>query len=170
MIVVNLFAGPGVGKSTTAAGLFHRLKVAGRSVELVTEYAKDLTWEKNHCQLGNQMRILAEQHHRLHRLDGQVDIVITDAPLLISAIYAERWLPDSFYSLVHDLHGLFNNRNFYLERPKEARYETAGRNEDLSGAVALDRRIKCMLDVSPVPHISILCDQYTIARMEHHLL
>lgn len=44
MIVVNLYGGPGVGKSTGAAYVFARLKEAGVVAELVTEFAKDLTW------------------------------------------------------------------------------------------------------------------------------
>ena len=40
MKVINLFAGPGAGKSTTAAGLFHLMKIAGMNVELVTEFSR----------------------------------------------------------------------------------------------------------------------------------
>ncbi len=34
-IVINFFAGPGSGKSTTAAGVFFTLKTAGQKAELV---------------------------------------------------------------------------------------------------------------------------------------
>ena len=44
--VVNLFAGPGSGKSTTASGLFHLLKLDNKKTELVTEYAKDAIYEQ----------------------------------------------------------------------------------------------------------------------------
>lgn len=46
-IVVNLFAGPGAGKSTGAAYIFAMLKMHGIDCELVTEFAKDKTWEHN---------------------------------------------------------------------------------------------------------------------------
>ncbi len=39
-----MFGGPGTGKSTSAAGLFFKMKLAQMEVELVTEYAKDLVW------------------------------------------------------------------------------------------------------------------------------
>jgi ATP:corrinoid adenosyltransferase len=48
MKVINLWAGPGAGKSTTASGLFYLMKTADMQVELVTEYAKDMTWEGRH--------------------------------------------------------------------------------------------------------------------------
>ena len=37
---INLFAGPGAGKSTACAQLFSRMKLAGFNVERVTEYVK----------------------------------------------------------------------------------------------------------------------------------
>lgn len=42
-LVVNLFGGPGSGKSTGAAYVFARLKMLGYNAELVTEFAKDKT-------------------------------------------------------------------------------------------------------------------------------
>lgn len=41
MNVINLFAGPGSGKSTTCAGVFNKLKLAGINCEMALEYAKD---------------------------------------------------------------------------------------------------------------------------------
>ena len=46
MIVVNLFGAPGAGKSTGAAYIFAKLKMAGINAELVTEFAKDKVWEE----------------------------------------------------------------------------------------------------------------------------
>lgn len=40
-IIVNLFAGPGAGKSTGAAYIFSKLKLAGIDCEYVSEFAKD---------------------------------------------------------------------------------------------------------------------------------
>ncbi len=55
--VVNLFGGPSAGKSTTAAGVFALLKLHDLRSELVTEFAKDLTWEKREKTLNNQYYI-----------------------------------------------------------------------------------------------------------------
>ena len=80
MLVVNLFAPPGSGKSTMAAHIFAKLKQANINCELVTEFAKDLTWENRQNTLENQLYVFAEQHHRVNRLKKQVDVVITDSP------------------------------------------------------------------------------------------
>ena len=39
-LLVNLYAGPGAGKSTGAAYIFAKLKMAGIDCEYVSEYAK----------------------------------------------------------------------------------------------------------------------------------
>ena len=44
---------PGAGKSTLAAYTFAKLKMMNVNCELVTEFAKDKTWEKNFTVLSN---------------------------------------------------------------------------------------------------------------------
>jgi len=46
-IVINLMAGPGVGKSTLMAQLFARLKILGYEVEMVPEYVKEKVWDES---------------------------------------------------------------------------------------------------------------------------
>lgn len=60
-LVINLIGGPGAGKSTTAAGLFFLMKCAGLKVELVTEFAKELSYDENWADLKKQLYVLAEQ-------------------------------------------------------------------------------------------------------------
>lgn len=68
MKVINLFAGPGSGKSTTCAGVFSKLKLAGVNCEMALEYAKDKVWEQSFHTLDNQIYIFGKQLHRLWRL------------------------------------------------------------------------------------------------------
>jgi adenylate kinase family enzyme len=56
-IIVNLFAGPGAGKSTGAAYVFAKLKLAGIDCEYVSEFAKDKVWENNSEVFKNQFYI-----------------------------------------------------------------------------------------------------------------
>ena len=44
MLIIQLYAAPGSGKSTGAAYIFSKLKMAGVNAELVTEFAKDKVW------------------------------------------------------------------------------------------------------------------------------
>lgn len=145
MLVVNLFAGPGAGKSTTAAGLFHRLKLAGVNCELVTEYAKDKVWEQSTKVLDDQLYVFAKQHHRLHVLRGNVDVAITDSPLPLSLVYntgvtADPGVAESFESLVWSLFETFRNLNVLLLRTKP--YNPIGRNQTEQEARSLDDKIR----------------------------
>ena len=45
-LVVNLAGGPGAGKSTTMAGLFSHLKIAGYNCEMAPEWIKGKVYEK----------------------------------------------------------------------------------------------------------------------------
>ena len=45
-LVINLFGGPGCGKSTTMARIFADLKIQGYNAEMVSEFAKDLVYEQ----------------------------------------------------------------------------------------------------------------------------
>jgi len=143
MLIVNLFGGPGSGKSTTAAGVFHLLKLEGVNCEYVQEFAKDLCWEGRSVAMRDQLYVLGKQHHRIHRLQGKVDVVVTDAPLLVSHIYGEDWLPESFFQMVMDLHLDQDNMNFFIDRVKP--FQQAGRLQDEEQATRLDDKIKGLL-------------------------
>lgn len=167
MKVINLFAGPGAGKSTTAAALFARMKRSGKKVELVTEYAKELTWDRRHDVLEDSLYILAKQHRRLKRLEGQVDYAITDSPLPISLAYGYGargvpWFTDTVLALFHQ----FDNINFRLIRVKP--YAKYGRSQTEEEAKELDDVISRILDNKAIPATWVVGDEHaddTIAKL-----
>lgn len=125
--IINLFGPPCSAKSTTAAGLFYDLKLDGYSVELVTEFAKELTYlERRKC-LADQFYVTAQQNHRMHALIGKVDYIITDSPILLSVAYVPKSYPLSFSRFVFDLFNTYNNLNFFLKRAVP--YVEDGRNQ-----------------------------------------
>lgn len=141
-LVLNLFGGPGTGKSTTAAGVFAELKSRGILCEIATEYAKDLVWSRSDHLLANQIYVFGEQHHRITRLEGQVPIIITDAPLLHSIIY-DRGENPYFRPMVLAEHKKLHNLNVFLERIKE--FEPQGRVHNEEQARGIDKEIYDML-------------------------
>lgn len=142
-LVVNLFAGPGSGKSTTAAGIFFELKTRGINCELACEYAKDLTWEQRHRTFDNQIYIFAKQHHRIHRLLGQVEVIITDSPLLLTLIYDGN-KNSSLRNLALSEHNKMWTYNAFIKRLKK--YNPKGRNQTEDESRILDNKIIDMLD------------------------
>lgn len=145
MKVINLFGGPCTGKSTLAASLFAKMKVAGYNVELVTEYAKDLTWEERHNILEkDQLYIFTKQHRKLLRIKDNVDYAITDSPLPLSIFY-NSLNPTSFYpqqifnELVLSVYNKYANVNFFLV-PTFV-YQEDGRNQTRGEALALHHKL-----------------------------
>lgn len=117
------------------------MKLALYNVELVTEFAKDLVWSERYHMLDDQLYILAKQNHRLNRLRGKVDWVITDSPLLISLFHLPPDYPDSFRQFILDLSATYENVFFYMERAKP--YVPIGRmeTEEESNAIGQDIRV-----------------------------
>lgn len=154
MKVINLFGGPGCGKSTLAAGLFHELKMSGINCEYVTEQAKNFTWEERKVTLACQPYIFAKQMRDIWRLRDKVDYVICDSPLLLSLIYIneEDW-PVEFIHYVIAQFNAFDNVNFLLKRKKD--YNPVGRNQTEEEARNIDLQIKEMLELQNVDYISV---------------
>jgi nicotinamide riboside kinase len=148
MIVINYFGGPGSGKSTQAAGLFYLMKKAKYNVELVTEFAKDLVYEKNLKALSEQNYIFANQEYRLSRLKDSVDYVITDSPIILSNIYAKDY-PHSFHIFCEEMFSRYNNVNIFINRNHE--YSTDGRTQTENEAQEISLRIKNYLREFKIP-------------------
>lgn len=152
-VVINLFAGPGTGKSSTAARLFSELKWRGVETELTGEFAKDIVWEESFKQLDNQVWLFANQHHRIHRLLNKVKFVITDSPLLLSIIYAKDYSA-TFNQFVLEEHLKLNNQNYFLQRTKK--YSPVGRVQTEEEARQLDRTIWNALEKNRIDFTQII--------------
>lgn len=157
MIVINLFAGPGAGKSTTAAGLFFLMKQAGFKVELVHEYAKQMVWEERQNILTDQLYLTAKQNRCLERLRNKIDFVITDSPLLLGRIYASPDYYTAYKTLLLQLWHSYDNVNFFLKRLKP--YVPLGRNQSECQAVQLDIAIELMMGDLGLKWTNIDADQ-----------
>jgi len=163
-LVINLFAGPGTGKSTAAAQIFAELKWQGYSCELVMEFAKEKVWEESFRVLDDQLYIFGKQAHKMHRLVGKVDIIITDSPLLFSVVY-DKTKNENFKNLVLDVHSEFENLNVFLQRQKK--YINSGRMQKEAEAIELDTVIKETLTTNGVSKIDCLA---TYAEIHEHLI
>lgn len=147
MKVINLFGAPGAGKSTTAAGLFHLMKLKKFNCELVTEYAKEMVWRGlPHSAFQDQLYITAKQNMRLEVLRDKVDFVITDSPLLLGCVYASTDYYCGYKNLVESIFNSYNNINFFVNRVKD--YNPVGRNQTEGESDFISSEVKNFLDCS----------------------
>lgn len=140
---VSLYGGPGTGKSTTMAGIFHKLKVAGLNVEMATEWIKEKVWANLGNVAQNQLYVFAKQEQRLRALQGNVDFAITDSPLALSLHYGRDVEPPEFRALVRRKIADYRNIHIFLRRVKP--YNPAGRFQDEEGAKEIDRELFSLL-------------------------
>ncbi len=166
-LVINMYGGPGTGKSTTAAGVFHQLKLQGVNCEMALEYAKDKVWEDSTQVLDNQLYVFGKQFHRIWRLLGKVDIIISDSPLLNSILYYEDKNP-FFPEMVLFEHNRLNNLDVLLERVKN--YNPAGRLQTEEKARELDAKIKGILDIESPDYLNVAANADAVNIIVHHAL
>lgn len=152
-LVVNLFAAPGSGKSTTASGLFYKLKNAGINAELTGEYAKDLTWSKRQHTLQDQIYVFGKQHHRVWMLQDDVDVIISDSPIIMGLAYVPTFYPQSFHKTVSWAFHQYNNVNFLLNRVKP--YNPKGRNQTIEESNKKQEEIRNLLHTWNVDYTEV---------------
>jgi hypothetical protein len=169
-----MFAGPGAGKSTTAAGVFSLLKQEGISCEYVHEWVKWPVWENRKAIFDDQLYIFAKQHHMLYTLKGQVDVAICDSPLLFSNIYGKLYTGSgmaknpSFFSLVEECFCDFDNVNYVIERTKA--YNPKGRIQTEPEAQTLDTVIETYLKENNHAYEKVIGDRMAIRGITNKVL
>jgi nicotinamide riboside kinase len=122
--VINIFGSPNSGKSVLASYIFSQLKTKGCNCELVQEVAKDIVYEKSKYKIWNQPYVFGRQLDRMIRLVEDVDVIITDSPILLSYIYT----PDCFSELkplTEQAYSYFDNFAYIL--PVHEKYDSKGR-------------------------------------------
>lgn len=156
---VNLYAGPGIGKSVTAARLYAELKLRGIHAELVNEYAKELVY-LGILEQKRQEDILEEQIRRQGLLQGQALVVVTDSPVPMSLVYAKRLGYEG--SAMAGLHKQLEegtrgwlNLDVLLHRDLSKGFEYEGRMQNPEQSMVLHRQIGHYLCQHSPEHIDL---------------
>jgi hypothetical protein len=159
-LVIHFVAGPCTGKTTVSAGVFHKLKCGGVSVELVPELVKRYIWKSvsnpSKFQLINDQYLMSDKHYKSFEpilQSGQVKVVVLDGSPLNSLWYnrnnknntsdvelTEKMIVERYRQLNARSLVIFLNRDSRLEYTENGRIHT--RDE----AVKMDSEIKQMLD------------------------
>lgn len=153
---INIYGGPGTGKTTTASDLFAEFKrmCVDSSIdvqfELTQEFVKEWAWEGKKIQGFDQVFIFANQQRREEiPLRAGVQHIFTDSPLFLGAAYARKYHSKTFGPLIAlaELHEEeYPGLHIFLDRGDRP-YVSKGRYEDIDGAKRMDDYILSLLDL-----------------------
>lgn len=160
--IINMLGAPGIGKSTLAYKLAGEMKAAGYSVEYVDEFAKHKVYEDNKKALDCQPFIFGQQLYKLEIVNGTVDYIITDSPILLSIIYNKNH-GGSFNNFVFQTFMSFDSMNFFLTG-KPPTYQDSGRVHSEEESSVIQYNIKELMDTNGVEYLEI--DQFNIQPVD----
>lgn len=148
-IVVNLFGGPGSGKSTQALGVTYKLKLNGVNCEYANEIAKDLMWREDFGSLKDQIKIFGKQNGKVFDLKNKVDVIITDSPAVMGLLYCnpeDVSLPElEALALAEFNREDVINVNIMLKRDPDRPYDPNGREQTEEEAKQKDKDVRALL-------------------------
>lgn len=140
---INLFGGPGAGKSTTAAWLFSEMKRRNYSVELVSEYVKSWAIAKRPVIGFDQIYLMGKQmNYEFRFLSNGIDHIVTDSPVLLSACYAKKYfdhlnVASHMEAIIAEYDRLNPSLNIFINRDGKE-YRTEGRYQSADEASQID--------------------------------
>lgn len=178
--VINLFGGPGVGKSSIAAGLIHKLKKKHISCDAPYEFPKVLAWDNNKEAIKDQLYVLANQHRGIAKSYGKVDYIVVDSPIILSMVYKDYYnnpteYPSCLYleefdNLILKMHNYYDNVNIVLVRSKEGEHNEKERYHNLNESIELDTTIVGTLNKYNINFIEVPVDENTIDVILKHII
>lgn len=154
--VISFIGSSGAGKSSAALGTAYKLKLMGLSVEYVQEFAKELVYNGILGKyIPNQSYIVAEQFKQIYDLLGQVDYVVTDAGLEITALHSSKE-DEVVEKLAWYLRNKVNQVTIFIERDEEnVPYETRGRVESEEESRQFSIKLEEYLKKNNVDYIKV---------------
>lgn len=173
--IINLFSGPGSGKSSIASGLMYELKKNHISCDNPYEFPKLLAWDENHNAIQDQLYVLANQHRGIVKSYNKVDYIILDSPILLSLVYKNIYngnnypsilYNDIFEKMVIDLHNKYDNINIFLNRNiDEFNFNQKERYQNIEESTIIDNKIKELLNINNIKYIEIDVNDETLNKI-----
>jgi hypothetical protein len=170
--LINLFGGPGIGKSSIAAGIFYKLKKKHVSCNNPYEFPKTLAWDNNIPAIKDQLYVFANQHRGIAQSYGKVDYIIIDSPILFSKIYHSYYTEgypaefygDSFHKMILELHNKYDNINILLERANGV-HNDEERFQNYEESLMIDKLCKKVLEENNIPYHTVKVGKNTVKEI-----
>ena len=171
--LVNLFGGPGIGKSSIACGITYKLKKQHISCNNPYEFPKKLAWDQNIKCIQDKLYVFANQHRGIAECYGKVEYIVIDSPILFSTIYHRYYTkgyPAEFYGqpfhdFIIDLHKKYDCIDILLDRTNQGTHNEKERYQDLEESIAIDNLCKEVLDEVGNPYHTIKVGPKTVKNI-----
>ena len=173
--VINFVASPSTGKSLMAALIFSELKMRHYKAEYVQEYAKTLVWQDRLDDLANQYNVSLEQYRMIKSVNGKVNYICLDSPLLLGLFY-NRDHPENVCNvektenMILSKMSEFDNIYIFLERNEEFPYETEGRIHNEEQSKVISSQLLALLDEFGIEYKSFKSDKKNVSAILDYIL
>jgi hypothetical protein len=173
--VINFVASPSTGKSLMAALIFSELKMRHYKAEYVQEYAKTLVWQDRLDDLANQYNVSLEQYRMIKSVNGKVNYICLDSPLLLGLFY-NRYHDgnvcnvEKTESMILSKMSEFDNIYIFLERNEEFPYETEGRIHSEEQSKVIASQLLNLLDDFDMEYKTFLSDKKNVPAILDYIL
>jgi len=128
---INLFGGPCTRKSTLANYITSELKSSKYNCEHIQEFIKEWVYLKRKPESFDQFFVFANQLYKEDVfLRNGVNIIVTDAPLLLNIFYIYLFKNNYYKDLIpvfNQFEKKYFSLNIFLKRPKWTKYKEEGR-------------------------------------------
>jgi hypothetical protein len=151
-LVVNYFGAPNSGKTVAAASTFSKLKKRHLDTVLINEFATAKVVEENKMALANQLFIWANQQYQIFCGYNHAQVVVTDSPILLGAIYNTQAHP-ALYEVIFQEHKKFNNLNIMMQLDNSFPYSMVGRIHSFTESLGIEAQIINLLEVNDIPFL-----------------
>lgn len=173
--IINLFGGPGIGKSSIASGLTYKLKKKHITCDNPYEFPKILAWDKNFSAISDQLYVLANQHRGIVKSYNKVDYIILDSPILLSLIYKDYYnkettYPSSLYNkhfdnMILEMHNSYDNINILLTRNNQSNHNNNERYHNKKESKDLDLKIEKELNDNNIKFHKVEVGDNTVKKI-----
>ena len=179
--IINLFGGPGIGKSSIASGLTYKLKKNHINCDNPYEFPKILAWDENYSAISDQLYVVANQHRGIVKSFGKVDYIILDSPILLSLIYKDYYnkqrksdypsklYKSSFDNMILDMHNGYDNINILLKR-QPGNHNEKERYHNLEQSIEIDAMIEDSLKLHNIEYFSAEVGDNTLNEIYNIIL
>ena len=156
---INLIGGACVGKSTTSAGVFSKMKKEGASIELVREYVKEWAYEGRRIRSYDQIYFFGKQIRKeIVVLNSDVETIITDSPIVLQVAYSATMLDEETVGALVTILKQYDKQypclNIMLDRGSKE-YVESGRYQTYEEAVKMDGFIEDFMKKWEIPYVKL---------------